>query len=170
MTTVRWRVRRNVVEEPLPSRRLRGVRWARRNINRMWERECLSERYAISPLPLGFLWHRQSPSALLHFNHRPILVSIAYLIGRYRNMISHMKYSVALCPAPRQRTHVAIVPILFMWLKNRPRQQIFLLIISVVWLLTSYLFLILCSVVTFQEIFILLTIIISICYAYANTQ
>lgn len=112
--TVRWRVRRNVVEEPLATRRLRGVRWARRNINRMWEHECLSERYAISLLPLGFLWHRQSPSALLHFNHRAVLVSIAYLIGRYRNMISHMKYSVALCPAPRQRTHVAIVPILFM--------------------------------------------------------
>lgn len=40
--TVWWRVRRNVAEEPLPTRRLRGVGWARRNINRMWERECLS--------------------------------------------------------------------------------------------------------------------------------
>lgn len=36
------RSRRNVAEEPLLARRLRGVGWARCNINRMWERECLS--------------------------------------------------------------------------------------------------------------------------------
>lgn len=134
------------------TRRLRGVRWARRNINRMWERECLSKRHAISLLPLGFLWHRRSPSALLHFNHRAILVSIAYLIGRYRNMISHMKYSVALCPAPTSmHSRRYRLPILFTRLKNR--QQVFLLIISVAWLLTSYLFLILYTVRNFKKFY-----------------
>lgn len=145
--TARWRVRRNVAEDPLPTRRLRGVGWARCDINRMWERECLSSdtlypccpsaSFDIANHPLHCCTSITAPSS-----HRlPIwLEGIATWFPIWNTPLhSALRYVNALLSLSSSDSFHAE--------KNRPQQRIFLSTFSVAWLLISYLLLIPCTVV-----------------------